>query len=76
MEELKRALFCPKCGALYNPEVAESVTFTHCKMLDDPKYHKIKVECQRCRFSSGSYDTKEEALADWNRRVRAWMSSC
>lgn len=66
---------CPKCGALHNPEVIDAVNYTHIKRLGDPHYHQIRVTCYKCGFCSGDYQTKKDALNDWNRRVKAWKLS-
>lgn len=58
MEELKK---CPFCGGEAKVE--------YFKSINNVEIVAAEVMCTKCRASSGTYRTKEEAIEAWNRRV-------
>ena len=48
---------CPFCGG--NASVIEVLN-----------YDATAVRCNDCHAQSGNYDTKEDAIAAWNRRAK------
>lgn len=55
--EDEKPLPCPFCGG--NASVIEVMNYT-----------AVAVRCDSCHATSGNYDTKAEAIAAWNRRVK------
>lgn len=57
MEAEEELLPCPFCGG-------------KASAVDSGVSIAAHVRCDNCHSSSGDYDTKEEAIAAWNRRAK------
>ena len=68
MDKLKPCLICEEdedCNlTVFNQDEDACMT---CNGIPDFKYFYIK--CLGCGASTGRYDTKQEAINSWNRRV-------
>ena len=57
MEAREEFLRCPFCGG-------------KASAIEVLNYDATAVRCNGCHASSGNYDTKEDAIAAWNRRAK------